>query len=129
MGWRSAMDALIIGLQKIANVRYPDAPPGLKCSRIIYTQEGREGRVHFRRGSLGFDMYFEFGGGDTIATLDVPSSDEWSERTGFPVEMRQAILEFIADRVVRDKVTPGRGSYEILERCIRIVERNPGSVT
>lgn len=95
-------------------------PSGLEGARIGYASHGREGRVVFSRGLKSFEMYYEFGGGDVIATIDVPSESEWAGRTGFPVEQRAAILEFVGKSVVRDQTTGGRGRFVVKEGRIEI---------
>lgn len=82
-------------------------------TRVSYRQDGRSGYVVFSQSVKSFEMYFEFGGGDVVACIDVPSALEWERRTGFPLEMRQRILEFIGDRVVKDQVAMSEGRYEI----------------
>lgn len=95
-------------------------PPQLWGSRVLYASEGRSGRVIFRKGLRSFDMYYEFGGGDVVATIDVPTRSDWPSRTGFPLELRQPILEFIGRSVVRDQTNAGRGRYVIHDDCISI---------
>lgn len=95
-------------------------PPGLEGARVAYVNEGRSGRVVFSQGLKTFDMYFEFGGGDTLAIIDVPSETEWGAKTGIPVAMRAAILEFVGQSVVRDQTSGGRGRFEVGEASISV---------
>ncbi len=96
-------------------------PLVLKGARVGYRNQGRSGAVVFRMGLRSFEMYYEFGGGDTVAIIDVPSQAEWFARTRFPIEQRQSILEFIGATVAKDQVSKGRGRYEIHDDCIRIL--------
>lgn len=82
--------------------------------------QGRAGRVVFTSGLKSFEMYFEFGGGETLAVIDVPPAADWSTRTGFPLGMRRAVLEFIGECVVQDQTTRGAGRFEIHEQDISI---------
>jgi hypothetical protein len=95
-------------------------PPGLEGARVTYVSEGRSGMVIFSKGLKSFAMYYEFGGGDTLATIDVPSAREWEKETGFPLAARPAILEFIGRSVVREQTTLGTGRFELHDRYISI---------
>lgn len=97
-----------------------EPPAGLEGARVAYVNEGRSGRVVFTQGLKTFDMYFEFGGGDVVAVLDVPSEAEWGAKTGIPVAMRGAILEFVGRSVVRDQTSGGRGRFEVGGTSIRV---------
>ena len=55
-----------------------------------------------------------------LATIDIPAAADWPKASGFPVALRQPILEFIGNSVVRDQTTEGRGRYEIHDRYISI---------
>lgn len=97
-----------------------EIPPVLKGACIRYLDEGRSGKVVFTCGLRSFEMYFEFCGGETLASIDIPTESEWVRATGFPLADRPAILEFIGRGVVRDQTTGGRGRFEIHERWISI---------
>lgn len=75
----------------------------------------------FSMGMKSFDMYYEFGGGDTVALLDIPSPGEWRAKTGFATELRPQILRYIGATVARYQVSFGQGRYEIHDDHIRIV--------
>lgn len=96
-------------------------PKALWGARVRYLSDGRSGSVVFSMGVRSFEMYYEFGGGDTVAILDVPTQSEWFEKTLFANELRRPILEFIGARVARDQVSMSRGRYEIHEDHIRII--------
>lgn len=89
-------------------------------ARVSYRQGGRSGSVVFSQGLRSFELYFEFGGGDVVACIDIPTASEWQQRTGFPIDMRQSILDFVGGRVVRDQVSLSRGRYEIHDDHILI---------
>lgn len=104
--------------QRVGTAAPIEPPPGLEGARVTYVNEGRSGRVVFSQGMQSFDMYFEFGGGDVVAAIDVPSEAEWGAKTGIPVAMRGAILEFVGRSVVRDQTSGGNGSFEVQEACV-----------
>lgn len=120
MSWISVVNSII-------NAAFPSTakpsvtpPQGLEGARVAYVNEGRSGRVCFSKGLKSFDMYFEFGGGDTLATIDIPAAADWEKRTGLPLAMRRATLEFIGACVVRDQTTRGTGRFEVHDRFISI---------
>ncbi|HEX2838090.1 MAG TPA: hypothetical protein VHN77_08195 [Phycisphaerales bacterium] len=106
--------------QRVGTPASIEPPPGLEGARVTFVNEGRSGRVVFTQGLKTFDMYFEFGGGNVVAVIDVPSAAEWGAKTGIPVAMRGAILEFVGRSVVRDQTGGGRGSFQVGETCIRV---------
>ncbi len=90
--------------------------PGAK---LRYTSEGRGGTIWFENDQTQFDMWWEFGGGDALALIDIPSPEKWEERTKIPLEKREEVLNFIARQVVEDK-TYGESAYLIGNNVITI---------
>lgn len=90
--------------------------------RLRYEEQGRCGRIHFENGRARFDLYWEFGGGQTLAVIDAPSPEEWVSRTGLPLSERDSVLRFIATQVIRDKTSTGRNRFEIGPAGITIFE-------
>jgi hypothetical protein len=89
---------------------------------VTYENEGRCGYVIFYRNDLTTRFYYEFGGGDTIAIITIPSADQWEAATKMSLADRPAVLEFIANRVVRDQAYGGK--YLIGDTDI-LIHRNP----
>jgi hypothetical protein len=58
-------------------------------------------------------MHYEFGGGDVVASIDIPSVEKWKRETGLPLDRRDEVLNFIGQQVVKDQTTGGRGSFKI----------------
>jgi hypothetical protein len=123
MSWLSTVASIIL-------TAFPDkakpavpAPRGLEGASVSYVNEGRSGKVVFSRRMRSFEMYFEFGGDDTLAVIDVPSPSEWLKATGYPLGMRRSILEFIGQCVVRDQTAGGQGRFVVSDRSIRIHSR------
>ncbi len=79
----------------------------LKGARVRYLSDGRSGSVVFSMGLRSFEMYYEFGGGDAVAIIDVPTQSEWLAKTWFASELREPILDFIGATVARDQVSMG----------------------
>lgn len=105
-------------LQRLANMKTSDlfkSPVGQKSEapKISYSSNGRSGQVHYRSNAGNFDMYYEFGGGDVVAGINVPSPKDWEAKTGIPLEQREEVLNIIGQQVVKDQTTNGRGSFKI----------------
>ena len=66
-------------------------------------QTGRGGTIHFIQGEKKVALYWEFGGGDTLALIFVPDEKTWEAQTGIPVERRMYTLEWIAEQVIHQK--------------------------
>ncbi len=75
-------------------------------ANVGYENEGRTGYVIFYRNDLTARFYYEFGGGDTVAIISIPTPERWEAQTKMPLSERQVVLEFIANRVIRDQA-PG----------------------
>lgn len=88
--------------------------------QVSYSSQGRSGYVHYRSKECNLDMYYEFAGGDVVASIQIPTPREWTAKTGLPLERRASILEAIGRQVARDQTTDGRGSHEVDDNWIHI---------
>ncbi|MBU6341091.1 MAG: hypothetical protein KGS48_06315 [Bacteroidetes bacterium] len=84
--------------------------------RVQYRSEGRSGTVIYTEGERCINLYYEFGGGDCVAWLNVPDADHWEAETGFLLSEREDIVQFIAETVRRDQASNCR--IEITENSI-----------
>jgi hypothetical protein len=82
-------------------------------ARLSYSSDGRCGHVHYESPAADFTLYDELGGGDCMATIDLPSPATWTRHTGLGLELRDGVVEWIGRRVVRDQTTGGRGRFEV----------------
>jgi hypothetical protein len=82
-------------------------------AKVSYSSDGRCGHVHYLSKEGSFAMYYEFGGGECIGTIDIPSKEDWVAKTGIPLERREAVLNYIGQRVVKDQISSGKGSFKI----------------
>ena len=101
------------------NERIPDGTSA-SARRISYTSEGRSGYVIYRSETSSFSMYYEFGGGNCIAWIDVPRPEVWEKVTGMPLTRRDEVLNEIGTQVVKDQVWSGIGYYRIEGDAINI---------
>lgn len=74
---------------------------------VAYESQTRSGTIYFYRNDIILHFPFEFTGGDTLVSIEVPASENWEKMTGLPLADRQPILEFVAQRVVRDQAPKG----------------------
>lgn len=88
--------------------------------RIRYSGKGRSGYVHYQSSESRFSMYYEFGGGDCIVWIDVPSTDKWEKVTGLPLSRRDEVLNAIGKQVVIDQVSSGNGYFRIEGNAINV---------
>lgn len=81
----------------------PAITPNPNGWRVWFEEDGRSGRVGFEGEGRSFSMYWEFGGGDVVAIIDVPPPAMWEVQTHIPLEKRLPILNFIGSETVRQK--------------------------
>ena len=74
-------------------------------AHVGYDSQGRSGDVFFYRNDLTLHFPFEFGGGETLASVEIPTIENWEKETGLPQSDRMIILEFVAKRVIRDQAS------------------------
>jgi hypothetical protein len=91
-----------------------------KGANVSYQAEGRGGYVFFNWDGAVIKMYYEFGGGNTLATIDIPTEKNWEKETGFPSDKRNEILEFIAKRIIKDQANGHQ--YKIHDAYIQIYQ-------
>jgi len=89
--------------------------------KVTYASNGRSGKVIYESPETTFALYYEFGGGDVVACIDVPNPQNWEKHTGLPVERREEILNFIGQRVVQDQTSGG--SFKIEGNWMNIYAR------
>lgn len=91
---------------------------GSLTMRITYEDQGRGGYINVQLGDKGGRWWWEFGGGTTLAIIDIPTAANWEAETKIPVERRAHLLDMIAQQVIRDKAEGYR--YRIDDNAIVI---------
>ncbi len=86
--------------------------------QLTYVDKGRGGTIVYRDEQGDINLFFEYGGGNCVVIIYVPSTDEWTSKTKRSVSARKNILAFIAEQSVKDKA-PGC-YYKISEHFIEI---------
>jgi len=72
---------------------------------VAYESKNRSGTVIFYRNDLTLHFPFEFAGGETLVSVEIPTQENWEKETGIPISDRAIILEFVAKRIVRDQAS------------------------
>lgn len=85
----------------------PDGNPKLR-----FQDYGRGGTIWYETVDGSFDMWWEFAGGDALVIVDIPTREQWVERTKISLHQRNKVLTYIAEQILRDK-NNGAGSYII----------------
>lgn len=90
-----------------------------KGSAVRFIDEGPSGRVVYEGEEGSFSLYWEFGGGDVLVIISMPTPEKWEAQTKISLEKRLPLLNLIGSEAIRQK-NGGRGRYEIQENCILI---------
>ena len=69
-------------------------------------------------------MWWEFGGGNAVAIINIPTVKNWENLTGLPLDRRDSILQFIGEHVMEDQ-TSGRGGFMIRQDEMTIYVSDP----
>ena len=86
--------------------------------KLEYINKGRGGYVVYKDGQGDIKLFFEYGGGNCVAIIYVPTIDEWTIKTNRPLVDRNAILTFVAEQTIKDKAA--KSYYELSDTCIEI---------
>ncbi|MBK9981696.1 MAG: hypothetical protein IPP15_04610 [Saprospiraceae bacterium] len=90
---------------------------------VAYEEEDRAGNVIFYREDIMLKFGYEFRDGLSLAFINVPKAEKWKAETGLPLDDRLPILNFIGERVIRDKAEGYK--YEIQDDAINITLIKP----
>lgn len=86
--------------------------------RLEYRNEGRGGTVIYTDEISSIHLNFEFGGGNCVAIIFIPTVTEWEKTTNRRLDERNHIIEFIARQSQLDQVSGGW--YEIKDQYIEL---------
>ena len=70
---------------------------------LQYFNQGREGFLIYKDDQSEIKFYYEFGGGDCIVIIFVPTTEEWTGKTNRPLADRQPVLTFVAEQSIKDQ--------------------------
>ena len=71
--------------------------------KLEYINEGRGGYVVYKDKKNELKVFYEFGGGNCIVIIYVPSIAEWVNKTKINVDERERVLTFIAEQSIKDQ--------------------------
>lgn len=89
--------------------------------QLSYTGNLRSGTVIFTEGSIRLEFWTEMGGGNCLFYISIPKSSKWTAVTGLPINDREAIINFIAERALQDQASGCR--YTITDDFITYYHR------
>ncbi len=72
--------------------------------RVSYTEGGRSGTIHYESGEITFDLWYELAMPPAIAIIGIPEPRYWEAQTKTPLSHRIAILQFIGEQVIQDRL-------------------------
>lgn len=78
--------------------------------QLRYTQDGRGGTIYYSSAETTFDLWYEFALSPAIVDIGIPEPRYWVGQTKTPLSQREAILRFIGEQVVNDKLS-GEGYF------------------
>ena len=87
--------------------------------QVLFISRGKSGHVLYERDNQAIRFYYELGGGNCLAIIYVPTTEEWLHQTGMPVHDRLSVLTYIANQAIK-KQAPN-SQYIIRENCIEII--------
>jgi len=77
---------------------------------LRYSHEGRGGTIHYTSPETSFDMWYELAMPPALVDIGIPEPRYWESQTKTPLAQREAILQFIGQLVVNDKLS-GNGYF------------------
>jgi hypothetical protein len=136
--WQSKFFWVALILMVVFSLMYPRFLIGLKSSKIwnstfgqlkivslsrallTYHHQGSQGTVLYESPEALFELYFEFGGDNCLASISIPDTNEWEKKTGLPVERREEVIQFIGRQVIKDQTSNGLGTYKLQNGFLNI---------
>lgn len=90
--------------------------------KLEYINQGRGGYVVYKDSHSEIILFFEYGGGNCVAIIYVPTTENWTNKTNRPIADRQTILTFVAEQAIKDQAP--NSYYELSDTCIEIFRKS-----
>lgn len=90
--------------------------------QVQYINQGRGGTIIYKDDNGSINLSFEFGGGDCVVIIFVPTAANWIKETSRKTEERLPILNFIAAQCINDQAP--HCYYELSDNWIEIFRKN-----
>lgn len=113
---------MIAGILLVYNFKHKLSNFKPKTKSLTYKNEGRGGQVIYNDSISSISFYFEFGGGNCVAIIFVPTIIEWEKVTKRSLSERNEIINFVARQALQDQVRDG--SYTIKDNCIELMNKS-----
>jgi hypothetical protein len=81
---------------------HPSADTG---PQLRYTQDGRGGTICYSSAETSFELWYEFALPPAVVDIGIPEPRYWEAQTKTPLAQRKAILQFVGEQVINDKLT------------------------
>jgi len=72
--------------------------------QVSYSEGGRSGTIHYVSQDTTFDVWYEFAMPPAIVIIGIPEPRYWEAQTKTPLSQRIAILQFIGEQVIQDRL-------------------------
>lgn len=89
--------------------------------KVEVAENGRRGAVYYREAQNSLRFYWEFGGGDVVAIIDVGTRSEWEQQHPWAALRRAEILRRVADEVIRQRAPHSKARLNETAGSIEIV--------
>lgn len=95
---------------------------------VTITESGRSGTVTYREPAGTLSGYWEFGGGNVLAIVQMGDSASW-KKYPWAVERRASILRAVADEVIRQRAPSARADIDEVTGDITLVQGDGPDMT
>ena len=68
---------------------------------VSFINKGKEGEVVYAEGNRTIRFFVELGGGAVLFYINIPSVSDWEKATGFELDRRSEIIEFVASETLK----------------------------
>lgn len=91
-----------------ASARPKSKSPMNHSPSVQISQDGRGGQILLTLASGSHSFWWEFGGGDSVAIIDVPDPAEWPNIPALAPQPRDTLLQWLAEEVARGQCPNAR---------------------
>ena len=88
----------------------------LEMARVKVIGNGRSGKIQYSEGSFfnskSCEFYWEFSGGDMLATVWFPTEEKWNSAYPWAAGRRKEIMDFVATEVRKQKAKSAKIKWE-----------------
>lgn len=89
--------------------------------QLTYINQGRSGYVIYKDDVSEIKFDFEFGAGNCVAIIFIPSAQTWVQSTKRLLDEKRAIIQFVAKQSLKDQVSGG--CFEVYDNYIELYKK------